>query len=188
MKLHFHTKNVGQGRQAHIQCDQMSWIFVQYLAIYSKEICPKASPFYQSGWNIFPNTKWSPLNCQGFYYFAKVVEFCQIWSHCSHCLTLIVLGWSRFSLLKLSHEKNKLVCQRNADATALGLRLVQTCVKRSKIDNSLSGHIFCVLNWPTQLRLMCERAFRDSKNHTYDGCNLGTFTFKRLGDASDNGF
>ena len=43
----------------HHQCDQMARLFVQYLAIYSNEICPIATTIYQSGLNIFPNIKWT---------------------------------------------------------------------------------------------------------------------------------
>ena len=40
------------------QCDHMARLFVQYLPIYSNQICPISTAFYQSGLNIFqtPNT------------------------------------------------------------------------------------------------------------------------------------
>ena len=39
--------------------DQMATLFVQYLAIYYKEILPKTYVFYQSRLNILPSTKYT---------------------------------------------------------------------------------------------------------------------------------
>ena len=68
----------------------MANIFVQYLAIYSDEICPISSAFYQSGLNIFPNTKWWTIKkLPKAFYFTKfrhtVITCFGLYLNCSTC-------------------------------------------------------------------------------------------------------
>ena len=67
------------------QCDQMTRLFAQYLAIYNNGILPKRIKIFPKLVQHFARHKINPQEMAQI--FPKVAKFHQIWSHCSFFLS-----------------------------------------------------------------------------------------------------
>ena len=93
------------------QCDQMTRLFAQYLAIYNNGILPKRIKIFPKLVQHFARHKINPQEMAQI--FPKVAKFHQIWSHCSFFLSNLPMQLFCPRLEEVKNgERERLQCSR----------------------------------------------------------------------------